>query len=184
MSVRHPLNGIREGRPVWTTLFVLIALELFTMNMTAAQLQTPESPNRAVSLELALSEARAKEIIGAWERDGVKDEAYRHLRWDALFIVFYSTLAALGCVMAARAFFAPGTRAYDVALVVAWLPWLAGLLDYAENWAMYRMLGGFSGEGLPRLASSCATAKFAIIVPVALYAFAGIAASAVRALRR
>jgi hypothetical protein len=156
---------------------VLFALHTFTMLQAAGRhLQTTEAPRRAISLELAGSEQRAKEVIGSWERAGVKDEAYRHLIWDNLFVVFYSTFAALGCVMAARAFFRRRPTAFAVAHVVAWLPWLAGMFEYVENSAMYVMLGGFSGETLPRLGAQCATVKFVMIIPLAVYALAGVIA--------
>jgi hypothetical protein len=154
---------------------VLLALHTFTMLQAAGRnLQTKEAPQRAISLELAGSEQRAKEVIGSWERAGVKDEAYRHLIWDNLFVVFYSTLTALDCVMAARAFFRRRPVAYAVAHAVAWLPWLAGMFEYVGNSATYVMLGGFSGETLPRLGAQCAAVKFVMIIPLALYALSGV----------
>lgn len=174
MRAWHPFVSVPDGGPMLTAFVVLSAFFAFTAFQTAGRnLQTAEAPRRAISLELAGTERRAREVIESWERAGVKDEAYRHLIWDNLFIVFYSTFAALGCVMAARAFFRGGATAYDAALVVAWLPWLAGMLDYVENSAMHAMLGGFRGETLPRLGSQCATVKFVMMAPLALYALAG-----------
>ncbi|HEX7174084.1 MAG TPA: hypothetical protein VF240_02205 [Pyrinomonadaceae bacterium] len=175
MLTPHPLNAIHDGWPVLASFSVLLVLFLLIGNRTKGRLLTPEAPRRAVSLELAGTEERAEQIINSWAREGMIGEAYRHLRWDAFLIPVYSTLWALGCVIAARAFFGRGTTAYDVALAVAWLPWLAGVLDYVENGAMYGMLDGFDGETLPRRAWWCAAVKFAIIIPLGVYSLAGVA---------
>ena len=174
MLTPHPFNALVDGWPLLTVFAALFVLALFTSSQAFGKnLKTTEAPRRALSLELAFTEQKAKSIICSWKRKGALDEAYRHLIWDNLFIVFYSTLAALGCVMAARAFFRGDATLYNIALAVAWLPWLAGMFEYVENSAMHAMLGGFKGETLPRLGGRCALAKFVIIIPVALYALAG-----------
>ena len=184
MGVWHPLNLLPDGWPVWATFLVLLALGLFAVGKTAGQLKTPESPHNAISLELAWSERRAQEIVGAWRREKLIEEARRHLRWDNVFIFLYSTLAALGGVMAARAFFpARAGAGFHAALLAAWLPWLAGLLDYVENWAICRMLDGFEGGALPRLATSCAAVKFALIIPLGVWGLVGAAAYLFKSLR-
>jgi hypothetical protein len=182
MNTWHPLNLIPEGRPTLAAFAVLLAFAFLTLIKTGGHLKTPQSPYNAISLQLAWSEQRAQSIVGAWKRDELISEARRHLRWDNVFILFYTTLAALGCVIAARAFFTPGTNAYDTALLVAWLPWLSGLFDYVENYGIYRMLGGFEGETLPRLTTSCAAVKFALITPLAVYGLLGALVAAKRAL--
>jgi hypothetical protein len=177
MRVWHPFVSVPDGRPALVVFIVLFVLFAFTALQAAGRnLKTEAAPRRAISLELAGTEQRAREVIESWERAGVKDEAYRHLIWDNLFIVFYSTFAAFGCVLAARAFFRGGTTGSAAALFVAWLPWLAGMFEYVENSAMHAMLGGFRGETLPRLGWQCATVKFAMMIPLALYALAGVVA--------
>lgn len=180
MNIKHPLNALGDGWPIWIAFIVLLVFQVFTLLKTTAKAKTDEAPWAAISLEFACSERRAKEIIGSWRREKMTDEVYRHLRWDYAFIFFYSTLTALGCVMAARAFFAEGTWAYNAALLVAWLPWVCGLLDCAENWAMHRMLGGFEGEALPRVACLCAGAKWLGIILLAVYGLAGAAVYALK----
>lgn len=174
MNTPHPLKGLEDGGPLLATFAALLILAAFTAYQAwGMNLKTDAAPRRAISLELAFTEQRANDVIESWKDKGVTDEVYYHLIWDNLFIVFYSTLAALGCVMAARAFFGGRPKAYGLALAVAWLPWLAGMFEYVENSAMYAMMDGFKGETLPRLGGRCAAAKFAIIIPVALYALAG-----------
>lgn len=180
MNIWHPFDRIPDGWPVLAAFVVLLGLALFTASRAKAKeiLQTNAAPNRAISLELAGSEQKAREIVDSWGSDDAKKEAYRHLRWDNFFIPFYSTLAALACVMAARVFFKYLWQCdplYAVALVLAWLPWLAGLSEYVENVSMYFIVGGFSGETLPRLGWWAAAVKFVIMIPVFFYALAGAA---------
>ncbi|HEV2863752.1 MAG TPA: hypothetical protein VGX48_22345 [Pyrinomonadaceae bacterium] len=179
MNIWHPFERIPDGWPMLAAFVVLLALAAFTAFKAKADLKTPEAPNRAISLELAGTERQAKKIIGSWDREGMRDEAYRHLRWDNLFIPCYSTLAALVCIMAARAFFRYWWSCeplYSVALIVAWLPWAAGLSEYVENVSMYFMVGGFSGEALPRAGWLGAAVKFVIMIPVTAYTLFGLAA--------
>lgn len=181
MHFPHPLNSIADGGPMLAAFAALFLLALFTASQAAAtKLWSPETPRRAINLELASTEQEARRVIGVWERAGLRDEVYRHLIWDNVFIVCYSTLAALGCVMAARAFFGGRPSLYGLALFVAWLPWLAGMFEYVENSAMWAMMDGFEGETLPRLGGRAARAKFAIIIPTALYALAGAVAYVVQ----
>lgn len=174
MNTWHPFKQLSDG---WTVaaFVVLLGLTAFTMYKTKGRLTTEEAPNNAISLELAGSAERANAIIGSWKKAEMLGEARRHLWWDSLaFIPAYSTFAALACVMAARAFFRTQFEPlYDVALVVAWLPWLAGLCDYVENGAMCAMLGGFSGETWPRVGWWAAFVKFVILIPVFTYALLG-----------
>ncbi|MFL6254431.1 MAG: hypothetical protein ACJ74T_05390 [Pyrinomonadaceae bacterium] len=184
MSVWHPLNALPEGWPTGVAFVVILALLVFVGRKAKPDLAREGVPHRnVVALELAGDSIAAKHIIGNWEEHGLIGEVRRQLRWDAVFILAYSTLTALACVIAARAFTCPLTDARRFALFVAWLPWLAGLLDYAENYAIYRMLGGFEGEMWPRLSASCAALKFAIIITLGLWGLAGVIIGAFRAVR-
>jgi hypothetical protein len=184
MNVRHPLNAIPEGWPTWLAFAALFALFLFVGGKTSSHLDCEGVLHRnVVALELAGDSVAAKHIIGNWNDYDLLGEVRRQLKWDAAFILVYSTLTTLGCVIAARAFTSPGTGARAFALFVAWVPWLAGLLDYAENYAIYQMLGGFEGETWPRVSAVCATLKFAFVITLGLWGLAGVFASAFRALR-
>lgn len=184
MNISHPLEAIPQGWPTWVAFAVLFALFLFVASKTKPDLDRDGVPHRnVVALELAGDSVAAKHIIGNWEEHGLIGEVRRQLRWDALFILVYSTLTALGCVIAARTFTDPGTDARRFALFVAWLPWLAGLLDYAENYAIYRMLGGFEGEMWPRVSAWCAALKFAFTITFGLWGLAGVFTSTFRAVK-
>ena len=184
MKARHPLNAIPRGWPTWLAFAALVLLFLYVGGKTKPDLAREGVPHRnVVALELAGDSVAARHIIGNWDEHGLLGEVSRQLRWDALFILVYTTLTALGCVIAARTFTSPGTGARAFALSVAWLPWLAGLLDYTENYAIYRMLGGFEGETWPRVSALCASLKFAIIITLMFWGAAGVLVSFVRRLR-
>jgi hypothetical protein len=169
MNIYHPLEALPQGWPTWVAFAVLLALSVVVARKTTPDLKREGVPHRnIVALQLAGDSVAARHIIGNWEEHGLLGEVRRHLRWDALFILVYSTLTALACVIAARAFTCPTTDARRFALFVAWLPWLAGLLDYFENYAIHRMLGGFEGETWPRVSAVCAALKFALLITLGL----------------
>jgi hypothetical protein len=172
VNVYHPLNSIPEGAATWLSFAALVVLFLVLGKLAGPDLDSPEIPKehrRIIALERPASASDASAVIAEWGMAGRLDAVRRSVWWDNLFILAYTTLTALGCVIVARGFFAGGSPEYEAALLIAWLPWLAGLLDYVENYAMLRMLGGFEGETLPRLARTCATVKFGIILPLAAW---------------
>jgi hypothetical protein len=184
MNIYHPLSSIPEGAATWLVFAALVVLFLVTGKLASLNLDaTKFKYTRIIALERPRDAKVANEVIGEWRDGGKLDEVHRCLRWDNVFIVVYSTLAALGCVIAARAFFSPNSTGRNIALLVAWLPWFAGLLDYVENYAMSRMLGGFVGESLPRLAWWCATTKFAIILTLGAWGIVGVLCEACKELR-
>ncbi|MDT5269836.1 MAG: hypothetical protein QOH49_2022 [Acidobacteriota bacterium] len=184
MNIYHPLDALPQGWPMWTFFITWLVLFLITGTLATPDLEAPGvTHRRIVALERPADADAARGLIAEWERAGKLGEIRRCIRGDNIFVIVYSTLTALGCVMAARAFFNPGSTGYGVALLVAWLPWVAGVLDYVENYAMYRMLGGFAGETLPSLSWWCATVKFAIILTLGVWGVVGLFASAVRAAR-
>ena len=175
MNIAHPLNAIPEGWPIWLTFIILLALTAIFGRLTKQDLKTTESPLNAISLEFAaFQKSKAQRIVKAWTNENKLDLARKHLFWDSFFILAYSTLLALGCVMTARVLHQPQTDAYSLALFVAWLPWLAGLLDFIENYAIWKMLYGFEGEGLPWLATAPATLKFIIGIGTGIYTLFGL----------
>jgi hypothetical protein len=180
MNVYHPLNSIPEGAATWIVFAALLILSLALGKLAGPDLDSPEISKcnrRIIALERPASDADghrapdARGVIGEWAQARRLDAVRRSIWWDYGFILAYTTLTALGCVIAARAFFAEGSPEYKAVLLIAWLPWLAGLFDCVENYAMLRMLGGFEGETLPQLAWWCATVKFGIILPLAAWVF-------------
>lgn len=185
MNVYHPLDAIPEGWPAWTFFVTWLVLLLLTGTLAGPDLDAPGvTHRRIVALERPADAAEARAVIAEWEAAGRLGAVRQSIRFDNVFVIVYSTLTALGCVLAARTFFRPGSAGYGVALLVAWLPWAAGVLDYVENYAMHRMLRGFTGEALPRLSWWCATAKFAIIFILVAWVLVGFAGRAYNALTK
>ena len=172
----HPLNEISEGWPLWTAFITLLILTGTIARNTQWDLKTEASPWAVISYELAGTEEKARKIIKAWDDKGVREQVFHHFRWDNIWIFLYSTLLALGCVMTVRVLQTPGSFWYSFFLGLAWAAWLAGLLDLIENYTLERMLGGFSGETLPRLAWACASVKFIICALAAVYLLIGLIA--------
>ena len=170
MNIPHPLEAIPEGAATWLTFAALVVLFLVFGKLAGPDLDSKKISKcnrRIIALERPADADDARAVIAEWKDAGRLDAVRRSIWWDYVFILVYTTLAALGCVIAARAFFKEGSAEYNAALLIAWLPLLAGLLDCVENYAMLGMLDGFEGETLPRLARWCATVKFCIIIPIA-----------------
>jgi hypothetical protein len=181
MNISHPLEAIPQGWPTWTFFVTWLVLLLLTGTLAGPDLDVPGVTRKhIVALERPADAKDARAVIDEWERAGRLVEVRRSIRADNVFVIVYSTLTAFACVIAARAFFDPGSRGYGVALLVAWLPWVAGVLDYVENYAMHRMLGGFTGETLPQLSWWCATLKFAVIILLGLWGLVGVVAGAIQ----
>jgi hypothetical protein len=175
VNIQHPLNALPEGWPVWTVFITLLVISGIFMSLTKRDLKTEASPWNAISLQFAaFKKGKAATIIKAWKDENKIGEAKDHLFWDSFFILAYSTLLALGCVMAARVLHRPGTSAYNLALILAWLSWLAGLFDFVENYATRKMLDGSSSEGLPWLVTLPATLKWLIGIAALVYTVIGI----------
>jgi hypothetical protein len=170
MNVYHPLNSIPKGAATWITFAALLVLFLVLGKLASPDLNVDGvTHKRIIALEMPANKTDADAVIKEWAGAGRLDAVHRSIWWDNLFIPAYTTLTALGFVIVARAFFTEGSPEYEAALLIAWLPWLAGLFDYVENYAMLRMLGGFSDDTLPSLARWSSTTKFAIILPLAAW---------------
>ena len=187
MNIYHPLDAIPQGWPTWTFFFTWVVLSLTTGMLAGPDLDAPgiqEKRQRILALECPAGEKEAHEVINEWAKAGRLGGVRRSILFDNVFVIVYVVFVAFACVLAARAFFCPGTHGHGAALILAWLPLLAGLLDYVENFAMYRMLSGFTGELLPRLSWWCATMKFVIILSLLAWGLFGAAWLGVKGPRR
>ena len=179
--MQHPLNAVPEGWPVWIAFTFLSVLLVIFGWFTKRDLKTEASPNNAVSLQFAaFKKGRAQTIIESWTKENKLGQAKAHLFWDSFFILAYSNLLALGCVMAARVLHEPGTSGHNLGMLLAWLAWLAGVFDFVENYAAWKMLDGFSGEGLPWLVTGPATLKWLLALAALIYSTIGIIARVIR----
>ncbi len=137
----------------------------------AAPLRTEAAPCGIVSLELAGSACKVRNILRSWtaEQDLA---ALRNVHWDYALLVCYSTLLAVGCVLASGGFEGEWER---VGGWLAWAQWGAGALDAIENVGLLYLLRGQVEDRWARLARGCAVPKFLIIGAGIVYMLAGLA---------
>ncbi|HRJ44190.1 MAG: hypothetical protein KJZ86_14695 [Caldilineaceae bacterium] len=161
---------IRLRFPVFVISLLLTAVVAWLM---AAPLTTEHAPFGIVSLELARYPEVAQRVIGSWSADQ-QAQAAAGVGWDFVWLLCYSTSLSLACVWAAEKL-----GRFDFALKIgyflAWLCWLAALLDGVENIALLRMLGGDTGPPWPALSYWAALVKFDIVILGFLYVLAGAA---------
>src|SRR5687767_15185414 len=123
MNAPHPLDAIPDGLPTLLAFAGLLLLTAGVAWMTRADLDRPGVKVKSVvGLELTSDPAAAREAVEDWRGRDLLGEVRCDLNWDAAFIPVYAAFIALGCVMAARAFTAPGTGARALAMSAAWLP--------------------------------------------------------------
>lgn len=135
-----------------------------------------------VPFEVAGDAETVDRILDDWGPEG--QAAARLQTWlDMGYLALYSVATAAGCATvaaAARRSGRPGVAAAGDAL--GWAAFVAAGLDAVENAAMLAELEGHRGP-LPRVARSCALAKFSLILPAVAYAVGGLGAIGVGRLR-
>jgi len=155
----HPFDYLPRSWQI-PALVILFALTV----LAAIQTNQPLNTFPMNALELAPNPDAAKIIINCWKGVDPKLEAARLLQyWDSYFILCYSTFLALGCYVIANRFYSSETNGKTLGKLLAWLMWVAGILDYVENYAINKMLGGRIENPWPKVSSVCASLKFAII---------------------
>lgn len=172
----HPFNHLpRRWRiPV---LLVLVALTLFVGRLT----QQPLNAFPMSALELAPNKDAADIIIGCWKVvDWTLHYAFTLQHYDNYFIPCYSTTLALACVLIADWLYAPNAKANFQGKLLAWLMWVAGILDYIENYAINKMLAGSIEDRWAKLSSYSASIKFALIATGSIYFLSGLLVGFVR----
>lgn len=142
----------------------------------AAKAAHPEHKSKGIlALELAPDETTATGVLRDWGARGRTLAAFS-VGLDALFIVIYVGLLALGCRMAADGFAGLGwTLTATAGAMLAWAAVVAGALDAVENLGLIRMFDGETGTGWPRITSLCAKAKFFLSGVAAIYVLTAIA---------
>jgi len=174
----HPFIDWSMSTLGWTlTVFVILTIVCFVvLESMARRLITAAAPMGIVSFELAATAEESREIVASWD-EGTREIARQNLWWDYLFIPLYTTTLAILGIMSAHWFTSRGLHGLsNLAILLAWGQWLAGLLDFAENSALLRALELYPEipEGLPRLSSTCARCKFVLVVLAAVCCFFGL----------
>jgi hypothetical protein len=171
----HPFEKIppKNRKPVYWTMFVFTLFLSFTITMLGNDLKSyidnngqAVTPHGIGSFELIHSAEEADKILHIWGTAG-KMSAALNLGFDYLFIVAYANTIALGCVWMAgllreRKFV--GLAAAGI--FIAWLQWLAGVLDCIENAALIKILFAGPTDTLAQISRWCAIPKFALTLGV------------------
>lgn len=175
--MRHPFNYLPcAWRP--PVLAVLAALTVFVGYKTNQSLNIFP----VTALELAPNEQAAQIVIDCWRGTDPDLKAAHLVQYrDNFFILCYSTFLALGCVIVADWLYSSESTANLHGKLLAWLMWVAGILDYVENYAINKMLDGNIVQPWPTVSSVSASIKFALIGTGAVYLLSSLV---VRVLRR
>ena len=172
----HPFNYIPRSWRI-PVLVLLVALT----SVVGCQTQQPLDSFRMIALELAPTTKAAEIIIQTWKAVDFNLSAAHLLQyWDNYFILCYSTSLALACVFIADWLYSLETRANFHGKLLAWLMWVAGILDYVENHAINKMLDGSIETRWVKLSSGSASVKFALIATGLIYFFSGLFVGLVR----
>ncbi len=186
MAFRHPFEwlSVSGQKYVFVVLLVLTLAAMVGVNVLGRPLKTDVAPSGIVSLEFAGKLARAQSIIESWGPGG-QVYAGLNLGLDYLFLVTYANSIGLGCVLAARSLSQRARLLSSVGMFLAWLLFVAALLDAIENYALIRLLLGSQQELWPAVARWCAAPKFSIVALGLLYICIGVVvAVAAQALKR
>lgn len=167
--MEYPVPPRARGWLFWP----LLALSIVLMAAMDGRLRTDAAPRGIVSLELAGNERRAHRIYDSWE-DADRQFARRSIRLDFLFLLSYSTAIGLATAWAADVLRARQASLAGSGAILAWLQWLAALLDAVENVALWRMLQGYLAQPYPRIAQCCAVPKFLIVLAGFAYVVRGL----------
>lgn len=162
LLTHHPLEGLLENKPkVYFFLFLCATVLVeVVLTLSGANLKTAAAPLGIISYELALDIEKAQFIVNSWDRNASISASF-NIGFDYLFLVFYSTTIAFACIWLANLVGSIGFM--KISYLIAWLQWLAAILDVAENTALYFFLQSPTQALLPPIAFWCAVCKFLLV---------------------
>ncbi len=138
----HPFEGVSISNLSWLGALLAAAAVLLTIRLEALgrRLRTVAAPLGLVSLEMALSSTESRHVIGSWSKD-VRRDARSWLICDYWTVPVYFTWLAILGLIAAHWFEAKQLYALsNLATALAWAQWIFGLVDFATDSALLRML--------------------------------------------
>ena len=165
----HPLAFLnpRSLLRLFWALFAGTAAAMVVLQVVGGPLQTAAAPQGIVSFEFARTVANAQAIVDSWDA-AARIHAGFSLGFDYLFMPLYSTTIGLACLWAGSALRQRGWRLAGLGVPLAWVLWLAAIVDAVENVALWRLLEG-SAAPWPAIAWWAATIKFSLILLGLLY---------------
>ncbi len=141
-AIWHPFENLSMYALSWLggLLSVAAVFLMIRLESLGRRLRTTAAPQGIVSLEMALSATESRHMISSWTPD-VRNEAKLQLVFDYWFIPAYTTILAIVGMIAARWFEAKQLHTLShLAIILSWGQWVVGLVDFAENSALLRML--------------------------------------------
>jgi len=134
-----------------------------------------------VDFELAGSVERTGEILAAWRREGVVDDAKAIQLFDLVYPLIYAAALAGACVAAAAAWArAASPRLAAAGVAMAWVATAAAAFDYVENLGLAFSLWGEPASPWPQLALAAAVLKFAAIALALVFALSTLCTTPLR----
>lgn len=170
----HPFEFV-PGPARVVLLIVLLALTAWLATRAGGEGLGRKGIPGIVALEFAGTSTKAEAIVKTWASHRLVEAAITGVRWDYLFILAYSTLLALTCVMATGPVNRCGLPGTGFGIPLAWLQTVAGALDAVENVGLFQMLRGDHAAPVPLVTQWCATLKFAFVIAGAAFALLGLA---------
>jgi hypothetical protein len=165
----HPFEKIpaKNRKYLYWPMFVLTLVLSATLTILGNDLKDakdeqgkPVSPQGILSFEFIKDAAEANHMLRYWD-ESTKVSAAFNLGLDYLFIFAYANTIAFGCVWVAGALRERSFLGLAAAgIFIAWLQWLAGILDAVENAALIRILFHGPTDTLANISRWCAIPKF------------------------
>lgn len=147
-------------RLFWASL-VLALISLVALGQVDSYLKTEASPLGVVSFELCAYTQSCSAIVASWQ--GVAQPmAGLSLGLDYLFMLTYPAAICFGLLLTAT--LVP-SRLQRATVLAAYISWLAGAADAAENYHLFQMLVGAQESLHAWAAGIAATIKFAVLIP-------------------
>ena len=171
----HPFRNIptRVLVPIFLVLVFLTVFVMYYLLSLGGPLVTESVPYGIISFEFAWNMERVHEIMQDWGT-AARTNAQFSLLIDYLFLILYSTTIGTGCILIAKNV-NYSSSFQTLGNDLAWLQWLAALLDAVENAALFSLLTGADSMIYPQIAFWMALMKFLIILAGLVYCIAGLA---------
>ena len=182
----HPFLSLSQRQRQAMFWFTLVAALVITavMSIIGGPLVTPQAPSGIVSFELAGSPDQAQAILDSWDAQAKLFAAFG-LGFDYLYMLAYSAVIGLSCLLAARAIKEHGWPLAVLGAPLAWGMWLAALFDAIENLGLTLiLLANAVDSAWPAIARLCAIFKFGLLFVGLVYAFYGLSVGLVGRLKR
>jgi len=162
--MRHPFLRLSRNQlpKFFWPMFLSTIILLLIMNILSQPLVTSQAPGGIISFELARTPTRSTAIMNSWDSTQKLIAAFS-LGLDYLFILCYSITLSLGCVWSSIVLNQQKLAIALIGMIIAWLQWVAAILDGVENYSLFRILLVETNFPYPQLAFWCAVLKFGIV---------------------